>query len=115
MTARRICGWLGAAGIAVLTATALVVPTVARADSGPLDALSDSPDGASALVRYAHPIRSSTLAERLRDEHSVLVVPGDFFDMDGYLRIGFGSDPQHLSSALTLIGECLAAISVHAR
>ena len=32
------------------------------------------------------------LIERLRDEHSVLVVPGDHFEMDGYLRIGFGTD-----------------------
>ena len=40
-------------------------------------------------TRSARP--SST--ERLRDERSVLLVPGDYFDMDGYLRIGFGSDP----------------------
>jgi aspartate/methionine/tyrosine aminotransferase len=55
------------------------------------------------------------LAERLRDEHSVLVVPGDFFEMDGYLRIGFGSDPDYLTSALTLIGEFLSTLGVHAR
>ena len=66
-------------------------------------------------MRYAHPIGSSVLAERLRDEHSVLVVPGDFFEMDGYLRIGFGSDPDYLTSALTLIGEFLSTLGVHAR
>jgi len=71
--------------------------------------------GAIALVRYTHPIRSSELAERLRDERSVLVVPGDFFGMDGYLRIGFGSDPEYLTSALTHIGEFLSTLSAHAR
>ena len=60
------------------------------------------------LVRYTHPFGSSELAERLRQERSVLVVPGDHFDMDGHLRIGFGSDPRYLESALSLVGEFLA-------
>ena len=71
--------------------------------------------GAIALVRYAHPIPSFELAERLRDQRSVLVVPGGFFDMEGYLRIGFGSDPVYLESALTLIGEFLRTVGAHAR
>ena len=41
---------------------------------------------------------------------SVLVVPGDHFEMDGYLRIGFGSDPAHLSSSLERIGALLDTI-----
>lgn len=71
--------------------------------------------GAIVFVRHAHPIRSSELTERLRRERSVLVVPGDYFDMDGFLRIGFGSDPAYLGSALALIGEFLGAAGVHAR
>jgi aspartate/methionine/tyrosine aminotransferase len=63
--------------------------------------------GAIALVRHAYPLPSIEIANRLRDERSVLVVPGEFFDMAGYLRIGFGSDPKHLTSTLTLIGEFL--------
>jgi aspartate/methionine/tyrosine aminotransferase len=70
--------------------------------------------GAIAFVRHRHPMRSSELTERLRNERSVLVVPGDFFDMDGYLRIGFGSDPVYLESALSLIGEFLSSIGAHA-
>jgi aspartate/methionine/tyrosine aminotransferase len=66
--------------------------------------------GAIALVRYTHPIGSLDLATRLRDERSVLVVPGAFFAMDRYLRVGFGSHPEYLTSALTLIGEMLDAI-----
>lgn len=66
--------------------------------------------GAIVLVRHTHPFRSSELTERLRAERGVLVVPGDHFDMDGHLRIGFGTDPRHLESALTLVGEFLASV-----
>src|SRR5207244_10733835 len=71
--------------------------------------------GAIAFVRHTHPYRSSELTERLRDERSVLLVPGDYFDMDGYFRIGFGSDPAYLESALSLIGEFLSSVGAHAR
>ena len=71
--------------------------------------------GAIAFVRHRHPFRSSELTERLRVEKSVLLVPGDHFDMDGYFRIGFGSDPNYLESALSLIGEFLSSVGAHAR
>jgi len=71
--------------------------------------------GAIVFVRHRFPGPSSALTERLRDERGVLLVPGDFFDMDGYLRIGFGSDPEYLGSALTIVGEFLASAGVHAR
>lgn len=66
--------------------------------------------GAIAFVRYHHAINSTALVERLRDGQSVLLVPGDHFDMDGFLRIGFGSHPGHLSSALDRVGEVLDRI-----
>ena len=71
--------------------------------------------GAIAFVRHTHPFRSSELTERLRAERGVLLVPGDFFDTDGYFRIGFGSDPEYLESALSLIGEFLSSVGAHAR
>ncbi len=71
--------------------------------------------GAIAWVRHTHPFRSSDLTTRLREACSVLLVPGDYFDMDGYFRIGFGSDPRYLESALSLIGEFLASAGAHAR
>jgi aspartate/methionine/tyrosine aminotransferase len=71
--------------------------------------------GAIVFVRHTHPFRSSDLTDRLRDERGVLVVPGDYFDMDGYLRIGFGSDPEYLESALLRIGDFLSSLSAHAR
>jgi aspartate/methionine/tyrosine aminotransferase len=66
--------------------------------------------GAIAFVRYIHDIGSTELVERLRDEHSVLVVPGDHFGMDGYLRIGFGGDPLALTRALELTGKLLDTV-----
>src|SRR5260221_7992780 len=71
--------------------------------------------GAIAFVRHTHPFRSSDLTERPRDERGVLLVPGDYFDTDGYFLIGFGSDPEYLESALFLIGELLASVGAHAR
>ena len=71
--------------------------------------------GAIVFVRHTHPYPSSELTARLRDERSVLLVPGDYFDMDGFFRIGFGSDPKYLESALSLIGEFLSSAGAHAR
>jgi aspartate/methionine/tyrosine aminotransferase len=68
--------------------------------------------GAIAFVRYQHAINSTALIERLRDEQSLLVVPGDHFGMDGYLRIGFGSDPANLVGGLERLGELLDTVPV---
>lgn len=68
--------------------------------------------GAIAFVKYTHAINSTELVERLRTERSVLVVPGDHFGMDGYLRVGFGSHPQHLVGALERIAEVMDLIAV---
>lgn len=68
--------------------------------------------GAIVFVRYRHAINSTRLVERLRDEQSVLVVPGDHFEMDGYLRLGFGSHPALLTGALDRIGELLDTLPV---
>lgn len=66
--------------------------------------------GAISFIKYSHPINSTQLVERLRTEQSVLVVPGDHFEMDGYLRIGFGSAPEHLIGSLERIGELMDAL-----
>jgi aspartate/methionine/tyrosine aminotransferase len=71
--------------------------------------------GAIVFVRYRHAINSTALIERLRDEQSLLIVPGDHFDMDGYMRIGFGSDPEHLAGGLERLAELLDALPVDAR
>ena len=70
--------------------------------------------GAIVFVRYRHAINSTQLIERLRDEQSVLVVPGDHFHMDGHLRIGFGSDPEFLIGGLERLAELLDTLPVAA-
>jgi aspartate/methionine/tyrosine aminotransferase len=59
--------------------------------------------GAIAYLRYAWPINSTELVTRLRDEQGVLIVPGDHFGMDGFLRIGFGNEPADLRAGLARI------------
>lgn len=66
--------------------------------------------GAIAWIRFHHDVNSAVLADRVRETHSVLIVPGDHFDMDGYLRIGFGSDPSHLVAGLERVGQVLDSI-----
>ena len=65
--------------------------------------------GALLYVRYDHPINSTTLVTRLRTEKSVLVVPGDHFDMDGYLRFGYGEPTSYLCAGLDRMRDLLAA------
>ncbi len=67
--------------------------------------------GAIAFVRYHHAINSTELIERLRVEQSVLVVPGDHFGMDGYIRLGFGSHPEHLTGALDRIAALMDTLT----
>ncbi|MEP7116195.1 MAG: aminotransferase class I/II-fold pyridoxal phosphate-dependent enzyme [Acidobacteriota bacterium] len=56
--------------------------------------------GAFLFVRYAHAVNSTALVTRLRDEESVLIVPGDHFGMDGYLRLGAGEDAAYVLDGL---------------
>jgi len=62
---------------------------------------------AIAFPRYELEIGSSALAERLRREKSVLVVPGDHFGMDRFLRINFGLPEERLVPALDRVRELL--------
>lgn len=61
-----------------------------------------SPPDAGAFIyaRYGLPIGSTALADRLREEESVLVVPGDAFAMDGYLRFGVGEQADYVLAGL---------------
>jgi aspartate/methionine/tyrosine aminotransferase len=71
--------------------------------------------GAIAYLHYNLDINSVDLVERLRQEKNVLIVPGDHFFMDKYLRIGFGSNADYLREGLDLISEFISSIrSAHA-
>ncbi len=63
--------------------------------------------GAIAYFRYKLNVNSTELVEKLRTEKSVLIVPGDHFGMDHYLRIGFGSPPEYVKAGLERINSTL--------
>lgn len=65
--------------------------------------------GGVTLVRYAGRQRSTALANALRAEHDVLVVPGSHFDLDYYLRLGIGGESALLSEGLERLGRALAS------
>ena len=67
--------------------------------------------GAIALVRFNYDVTSTELVERIRNEKSVLLVPGAHFDMEGYLRIGFGEHPGQMAAALDLVAEVLDGLA----
>ena len=56
--------------------------------------------GAIVYARYDLPIESMPLAERLRTEADCLIVPGAHFDMEPYVRMGFGPETSKLEVAL---------------
>lgn len=60
-----------------------------------------------AFIKYSMTINSRELATRLREEKSVFIVDGDCFGMDGYIRIGFGSEKEYLKAGLARIDEFL--------
>ena len=66
--------------------------------------------GAIVYVRYNFAINSTELVTRLRDDKSVLIVPGDHFGMDGYLRLGFGERPDYLKQGLDRLHQLLSAL-----
>lgn len=66
--------------------------------------------GAIVYVAYNYPINSTELILRLRDAHSTLIVPGDHFHMDGYFRLGFGSQTGYLKEGLRRLNALLESM-----
>lgn len=65
---------------------------------------------AIAFLKYHFDMNSSELTTKLRDEKSLLIIAGDCFGMDGYLRIGIGSEKDYLVKGLKLFQEGLEEI-----
>ena len=66
--------------------------------------------GAMAFVGYDWSINSSALIEKLRDETSVMLVAGDWYGMDHYLRFGYGAKSFDLKEALDRISPVLESL-----
>lgn len=66
--------------------------------------LSGHEAGGVCFPSYDLPVDSMELAERLRTEQDVLVVPGAHFELGRYLRIGLGVPRAELEPALDRVG-----------
>ena len=66
--------------------------------------------GAICYIRYHSEVNSSDFAEKLRAEKDLLVVPGDHFGMDRYLRLGFGNPRDELMEGLDRIASAFQEI-----
>ena len=71
--------------------------------------------GAFIYARYGLPVGSTALTERLREEESVLIVPGDAFGMDGYLRFGVGEQADYVLAGLDRVKAFLDRTAPGAR
>ncbi len=67
--------------------------------------------GAICYMRYDADANSTDFAEKLRTEKGVLVVPGDHFGMDSYLRVGFGNPEDELREGLRRIREAFDEVT----
>ena len=71
--------------------------------------------GGMAFLQYHHPVNSSELSIRLRQEQSLLVLPGDVYGMDGYLRLGIGERHEVLAAGLEILGRAFSELAIAAR
>ena len=61
--------------------------------------------GTTALLKYDFDISSRQLCADLISEKSVLLVPGDCFEMEGFVRIGYGCATSVLEKGLALTSD----------
>ena len=66
--------------------------------------------GGMAFVGYQMDINSTEYAHKLRTEQSVLIVPGDHYGMDNYLRFGIGSEANYLEEGLSLVSDSIKSL-----
>ena len=55
---------------------------------------------------------TQALADALRAEHDVLIVPGSHFDLDYYLRLGIGGESAPLREGLERLTTALTTTPV---
>jgi hypothetical protein len=71
--------------------------------------------GAICYAQYHYDINSVELANRLRVEKSVLIVPGDHFGMDRHIRFGYGERLDYVKEGLARVSALLAGVPAAAR
>jgi aspartate/methionine/tyrosine aminotransferase len=66
--------------------------------------------GAMVYVRYHLPISSRDLMQKILKEQNVLIVAGEDYGIENYIRIGVGTRKDDLKIALERVGEVLNTI-----
>ncbi len=66
--------------------------------------------GLLALLRYNLDIASLDLANKLAEEHSVMLAPGSAFGFEHHLRIGIGQEPSVFAAGLERASACFASL-----
>ena len=65
---------------------------------------------AIAFPKYHLDVPSVELIEKVRDEKSVLIMPGDWFGVEKHVRIGYGTPADFLQKGLSLMEETLSGL-----
>ena len=118
MISDRLAGWAMQPSIreAILGRTRAII----RANLPPLESWFASQPalryrrpaaGAIAFAEVDLPISTRELVERVREERSVLLVPGEMFGIGNGIRIGFGYQMEDTLQALALVGQTLATLA----
>lgn len=63
--------------------------------------------GGMAFLGYPQPLSSTIFCERFRQEENVLVVAGDWFGLEGRIRLGIGVEAPVLEEGLKRLGRFL--------
>jgi aspartate/methionine/tyrosine aminotransferase len=66
--------------------------------------------GAICFARHGSAIPGPELVERVRVSQDVLLVPGEHFDLPGYIRFGYGNEQQPLQAALDKVAAALGPL-----
>ncbi len=63
--------------------------------------------GTTAFVGYDINLSSVDLCQKLQQDTGVMILPGETMELDKYLRIGFGNNPDKLKTALNIFSDWL--------
>lgn len=80
------------------------------AQNGDLASWTPPQGGLLALMKYNTNEASFPLANRLAEEYSVMLAPGEAFGYEGYLRIGVGNTPEVFATGLEQTARCLRGL-----
>lgn len=61
--------------------------------------------GGMAFVRYNMDINSTELVHKLREERSIMLLPGDVYGMDQFIRLGVGAPKSHIEQGLMHLSD----------